>query len=430
MEQLLAITVLTLKEASRKKVFAVLIIFALALISCSALFPAIEPTSRICLAKVWTLRAISVFSALAAIFLVGISIPLDIEEKRVYTLFSKPLHKALYFMGKFLGFAIIVGLFVLLTGVISMLYVRLTAIGIGQAEQLGSRSRVFTHHLKGKNYHTRTVDGTKEYGLLIPENRYLLWEFRDLKPSKFEEEARCGISLSINDKESFAHAGTLKLTFINPQTRESYKTQCDVRSQIRHSLRFPRRIISSDGRLQVQLERVKPQTVVIATANSVFLEEGAGSFELNYLKGLGLIFLQSLVVTSGTLCVTSFVSGPVGIFFGLALLFCGSIYGFVEESIRLSEKGLKRRQELLKQGKRVYSQPQEIPPWLLDIATRLSKNALKVIPDFRRFDPSDKLLENLVIPGQTVASSLIYSTPYLIFFVLLGAIIMHFKGFG
>src|SRR5581483_7393650 len=99
-----AIARMTLLEASRRKVFTILLLFAAALLSSVLFFPSVEIEGRLRLIEIWALRASAVFTAIVGLFLAGFSLPQDFETKRIYMVVTKPISKPLVFLGRYLGY--------------------------------------------------------------------------------------------------------------------------------------------------------------------------------------------------------------------------------------------------------------------------------------------------------------------------------------
>ena len=125
--QLWAVALLTLREASRRKVFTILIIFTAILLSSAFFFPAVDAKAQLRLIQLWSLRATTLFTAIIAIFVAAFSIPSDMEERRVYTLLTKPVSKIVFFLGRVSGFAIILAIFMAIMAMVSVLYIRTTS---------------------------------------------------------------------------------------------------------------------------------------------------------------------------------------------------------------------------------------------------------------------------------------------------------------
>lgn len=103
MNRVATIALHTFKESVRDKVLYNLIVFALLLIGAAILFGSISVgIERIILVNLG-LSSISVFGLLMAIF-IGIGlVSKEIERRTIYTILSKPVRRAEFIVGKFLG---------------------------------------------------------------------------------------------------------------------------------------------------------------------------------------------------------------------------------------------------------------------------------------------------------------------------------------
>ena len=88
--RVLAITVNTLTELTRLKVFYVLLVFALLLIGSSMFMAQFTFQQEFQILKDISLGAMSIFTSLLAIVATARLIPQDIEDRTVYTILAKP----------------------------------------------------------------------------------------------------------------------------------------------------------------------------------------------------------------------------------------------------------------------------------------------------------------------------------------------------
>src|SRR5438046_249757 len=117
--RLWAIAGMTLVEASRRKVFTILLLFGLALMSSILFFPSVEVEARLRLIEVWALRASAIFTAIVGLFLAGFSLPQDFETKRIYLIVTKPVSKSFVFLGRYVGYVLLLALFIGSMGIIT-----------------------------------------------------------------------------------------------------------------------------------------------------------------------------------------------------------------------------------------------------------------------------------------------------------------------
>src|SRR5437867_9165052 len=98
-----AITVNTLTELTRLKVFYVLLVFALLLIGSSIFMAQFTFQQEFQILKDVSLGAMSIFTSLLAIVATARLIPQDIEDRTVYTILAKPVPRFEYLLGKIGG---------------------------------------------------------------------------------------------------------------------------------------------------------------------------------------------------------------------------------------------------------------------------------------------------------------------------------------
>jgi ABC-type Na+ efflux pump permease subunit len=101
--RVLAITLNTLTELTRLKVFYVLLVFALLLIGSSMFMAQFTFQQEFQILKDISLGAMSIFTSLLAIVATARLIPQDIEDRTVYTILARPVPRFEYVLGKIAG---------------------------------------------------------------------------------------------------------------------------------------------------------------------------------------------------------------------------------------------------------------------------------------------------------------------------------------
>src|SRR5438552_8739214 len=102
-QRVFALTVNTLTELTRQKVFYVLLIFALLLIGSSIFMARLTFQQEFQILKDVSLGAISIFTSLLAIIATARLIPQDIEDRTVNTILVNPVPRFEYIAGKLTG---------------------------------------------------------------------------------------------------------------------------------------------------------------------------------------------------------------------------------------------------------------------------------------------------------------------------------------
>src|SRR5882724_10535054 len=121
-----AMTVNTLTELTRLKVFYVLLIFALLLIGSSMFMAQFTFQQEFQILKDVSLGAMSIFTSLLAIVATARLIPQDIEDRTVYTILAKPVPRFEYLLGKLFGVLLLLAISIALMSAlfVVVLYVR------------------------------------------------------------------------------------------------------------------------------------------------------------------------------------------------------------------------------------------------------------------------------------------------------------------
>jgi len=112
------------KEAIRKRVLLVSAIFGLALVVSAPFWPSMNDADRIKLVQEISLTAMTFLGVIIAVFVSAYSLPQDIEEKRIFTLSTKPVHRHEMVLGKFFGFLLVFVLILGVMGAISTVLIR------------------------------------------------------------------------------------------------------------------------------------------------------------------------------------------------------------------------------------------------------------------------------------------------------------------
>src|SRR5438309_11958872 len=121
-----AMTVNTLTELTRLKVFYVLLIFALLLIGSSMFMAQFTFQQEFQILKDVSLGAMSIFTSLLAIVATARLIPQDIEDRTVYTILAKPVPRFEYLVGKIAGVLLLLAISTLVMSAVflAVLYTR------------------------------------------------------------------------------------------------------------------------------------------------------------------------------------------------------------------------------------------------------------------------------------------------------------------
>jgi ABC-type transport system involved in multi-copper enzyme maturation permease subunit len=138
--RVVTIAVHTFKESVRQKVLYNLVAFALLLIGASILFGSISVGVEQIILVTLGLSSISVFGLLIAIF-IGIDlVSKEIERRTIYNILSKPVTRAEFILGKYLGLllTLVVNTAIMMAGFYAALFYQKRALGPGDLVYLGA----------------------------------------------------------------------------------------------------------------------------------------------------------------------------------------------------------------------------------------------------------------------------------------------------
>jgi len=433
LHRLWAVARLTLLEAVRRRVFVLLLLFGAAIVSSAAFFPAIDAESRLRLIEVWSVRASLLFSVIVSIFLAGFSLPGDFETRRVYTLVTKPLHRTTLFAGKFVGFFLLLAIFLGVMAVISIVYIRIVAVASTDFPPLKAEPRWFAQGLEslGKVVTFKSQRGERigvRAGAEGAEGA-LVWKFSGLDREAFADPMKIKLRCNLGRRgQQFAIEGRIQVRLMTPQTGASADAIREIHTNQETEFAFDRALVGLDGRLDVVVAPAEPDLSVDADAQSVVLYGASWSFEVNYLRGMLLVLFQSAVVMGLTLAGSTFLTAPVSIVLGVFLYIIGMMWGNIAEGVRDIDVQMEHFRQMLAQGKpqQAYT-PEDLPPWILEVSTAISKVTLKAVPDFSQYNFSDYLLADHAVMGRDLADGFLNMLTRVVVLLAFGLVAMMFR---
>lgn len=422
--RLWAIARMTLLEASRRKVFAVLLVFAVALLSSAAFFPSVDMEGRLRLIEVWSLRAAALFTAVVALFFAGYSLPGDFEQKRVFLLVTKPVSKTLLFLGRLLGFMILLAAFVAVMGVTTLVFIHGVKLWAGPSfPPLRAVPRFAADAFEAVNGQASERDSARLY---VDSGGALVWTFEGIGPRDLEDPLRVETRLSLGaPRDPYRAAGRVRLILRNEAGRV-HEEEAQLNTNEDHVWEFPPGFAGAAGTLRLEARPLDEDGYAMGSASTAGVLGRPLGFELNFMKGLGLVYLQSLVVLGMTLAASTVISGPLSILLGILVYVVGSAHSFVREGARDIDRSLSETREA---GHR-HGKGEELPPWVLRASVRVSEFVLGGVPDFDRFDFSKWLLKDRAVTWTDLGRASGKALVPLAVLSLLGALLIRFRDFG
>ncbi|MFH1231376.1 MAG: hypothetical protein V1709_07770 [Planctomycetota bacterium] len=446
MSGFLAIVLLTYRESIRKKILLVLIVFCIGLIISSAFFPAVLPSDRIKLVQTWTFQSVTFFGVLIAIFLAAVSIPSDIENKRIFLVLTKPISKETIMIGRLAGFILTTGILMLVMGLVGLGYIRSVALfspaakeALAVSQQIKASEFYFQQSSPPqeslKQNSDSSIEGLYNKNLEVTltgeNNNFVAYKFNNLNDYLLPDKpVRASIKLKIGEEKGRS-SSTLTVKILNPITTEVKPQKIDVSFKQPEIIQFDRRLVDKTGEVRVYLYRDNPASYITVDPESVVILSSPCSFEWNFLISLIVIFLQVILVIVFSVTCSSFLSGPVNIFLNMFLYFCGSGMQFLQSSLDLMKLSISeqvKRETIAEIANQIHQHSDSsLPLWLMQISEKILGVVLKVIPDFSRFNAWDNLLKGYAVNISAYANLLEYLFIYTVIMLVIGIIAFRLR---
>src|SRR3989339_57143 len=438
---LLAIILLTYRESLRKKILLVLVLFCIGLIVSSAFFPVVSSSARIKLVQTWTFQGVTFFGILVAIFLAAVSIPSDIENKRVFLTLTKPVTRETIIMGRLIGFILTTAVITIIMALVGLGYIRLVALfSPGAQGALAVNQRIkpdqFYFHQAASSASLNGLYDASEKGKELEVtlegdgNNFAAYEFNNLNNYNFSDKVKAEINLKTGEGLGKI-SSTILVKVVNSTTKEEATQKLNITYRRAEVVQFDRKLIDNVGDVRIFFYRTNPESYIKVGPASVILLSPQGSFEWNFAKAFGIVFLQIILVLVFCVTCSSFLSGAVNIFLNMFLYFCGSGMKFLQDSLATMKQSMLdqiKSENLADMAGQVHRHSDsDMPLWLMQLSDSILTNVLRIIPDFSRFDVWDNLLKGYAINISEYTHLLEYVFIYLVVMLVIGIVAFRLR---
>jgi hypothetical protein len=375
------------KEAIRRRVLLVLVIFGLVLLF-AGWFLEVPPHYQVKAYISFVYRTIGVLLFMVGLMLACTGLPADIQRKTIHTVVTKPVLRLEIVLGRFLGVSLLSTGILALMAAVSYVYLLRTTGLWGTSGMLQALER-HVQELRQRGQ-TREADHAQEnleqivnslkarvplYGTLtfIDERgqesgkgvdvgfestrrsfvpgataAYARWYFRGIPEERFLQRQELPVELEfevfrtiVGNDEEIERGVKAELTFRNPHTgyyvrdypfyvRE--RRQRQVLRDLPHTPEndLQRLLKDCQGELILEARCLSPSQYIGMAQDDLYLlvEDDAG-FGLNYFKGMIGVWLQVELVIALAVAFSTFLSTPVALLATLTALICGLFMDFV-----------------------------------------------------------------------------------------------------
>lgn len=408
-DQILAIAGLTLREAVRRKFFLLVMVFAVLLICSAAFFPSIKKEDQLRLMQIWSLRATTIFACVLVIVVAAMSLPDEFSSRRIFNLSSKPIRKSAIFLGRFVGIGTALAIYLALTMVVSIVYIRL--VGAADAELPSPKADPHAIHREFAS----SAEGTEvqaELGRIVAYDRgAIFWRFDALDAADFPDPVPAVLDIQIHS--GYEYAGYVNVRVVResdgeilwppeservrPAEEEPAGTVfCSTR--VARTFGIPRDALTGPEPVRIEISSRLRNFAIYALDDSLVLTESPGSFEWNMVKGHSLIFLKAMILMTVSLAASVWLSWPVAALCAAVTWGMGAAYGRLEEGVRDTRMHIKTIEQREREAAHGHDDDGKIPTWALVLSETVTGHTLRVLPNFDEIEPDDYLLDGVDIP--------------------------------
>lgn len=260
MRQIFAIARLTVRESFRKKILVILIIAGLIVVGTSIFLPSVDAPSRLKVLQSVCLSFSTFFALILSVFLSAVSIPEDIQARRVMVVLAKPVGRWQYFVGKIVGFAVIVFCFIACLTAVALVYIHIAVLLIGEEAGNLSASSV---SLPERIIYTgplsiRVEDaGHADFTLVWDARNAVMWELWNVvglgKEGLYDAEVRLRY-----DNPDGTEENEIELEIVNPDTNDKVRVGTYTRTGSAVTFKIPAAQVNPYGIVHVIVKFLRP----------------------------------------------------------------------------------------------------------------------------------------------------------------------------
>ncbi|WP_437192426.1 ABC transporter permease [Planctomicrobium sp. SH527] len=468
-QRILAIAILTFKEAQRRKAFMIGVLFVF-LFMFAGWFLGSSSSDRI--AKpfiIFVMTAMSFLLIVMALLVACWGIPADIKARSLHTVVTKPVRRSEIVLGRMLGYASVLTLILAVTATFGYFWIWQKVPAEAQNQLI---ARV-PHYATSLEFLDRT--GVSGKGLNVGDiwdyrsfieggtNARAIWTFENLNVAQLKNEGKLRLEQSFEAFRTYKGDVNQQLRYTlslyNPKTKlrvpvgtyqvQEHSVNADSTTVVldgdlvyrdTYDINAPEKKVNlfddliHDGKLTVEVGAVESQQYIGVAHHDMFVRMPDRTFLATYSKAcLGLWLLLMLIVIIGTTS-SCFVKGPVATILTSSLIFIGFVF---RTRIQKILDGLAVQEGPIGGGSfesmyRLLTQMNEVSPLPDNIGTTLIKTIDKgvfgmmgivnaMIPDLRYFNTSEYPANGFDVPwGSMLLPSIAITFAFFIPFVILG----------
>ena len=369
MQRIFAIAGLTWKAAFRFRLFLVLATLLFVAVVGLPLLIKDDGTARgfTQIILTYTLSVITGLLGLSTLWLACGTLARDIEECQMQVVATKPIARWQIWIGKWLGLMALNAVLLALAGGFvfgllqwragklpaaeqkilreEVLVARGSAKEANQDAEIAAQTRMVLQE-RLKNSPVEKVDlpevtkqiseQVKAVRQIVPPSYQRTWEI-DLGFTKnYLQKKTLQLRVKFNSAQKSASGTFLTLWQVGvPDKTKLWRTEypMSLAPDTFHEFEIPPDLFDENGKLTVMVMNPNQTALLFPLDEGMEVLYPEGSFALNFVRGLGIIFCWLALLAALGLMAASFLSFPVAAFFSLALLIVGLSSGTLGESV-------------------------------------------------------------------------------------------------
>jgi len=425
-----AVAGLTIRDSMRKRVALTLILFAIVIVGVSQFFPVVEPEDRIKMVISVCTKGTAFFSTLVAIFLAATSLPLDISDKTIFTVLTKPIGRGTYLIGRFLGFAATLSLLVIVMNAVAYIFITGVARRIEQKGTTGPLLSAYQIYEPAQleRIPESPQEGQAEVQWLVMMDDRAAFKFENLPISDFPtDKVRCRINFLFSSRLGMKEEGSFRVVFTNPDGVRKEYTVSDAETDRPYILEMDPILLTKEGKLTATVERTDEHTYVGVDPKRLVLLGKTRSFLLNFARATAVTIAGVMAVVAVAILASTFLSASVSVLLTFFIYFCGNLVDLIRVVAQILRRPGGPLLGLYEPKFIEVSQAQRASSLINNIARRILEGLARILPDFRLFSKESELLQNLLIARADFAWTLSYALLIVSVSVLLGYCIFRFR---
>lgn len=241
--------------------------------------------------------------------------------------------------------------------------------------------------------------------------RTATWHFSDVPTSAIPIDK---VLAEGNFKIGKAREIDLSLTLLNPSAPDLHsevlihavrKEQFEVAAKPAE-FSFDRKLLDSDGRMDVRIRRNDPTSVLgLPHENCIVLYARPGSFDLNFLTAVTVIFFQIVLIIAISVASSTVLSWPVSVLLCFFVFFCGYIIDIMRNAAEILNPYAQHVHGAVREPTRMAQAFNKVIEIVLGFLSY-------ILPDFRKFEVSEDVIHNRAISGISLTGALLYAAVY------------------